>query len=80
MEIDKIESNGPMTHPNERAFGSRMHDGLTKREYFVAIAMQGLCANSKMLNTVTLRDVENLPSMAIALADSIIDQLNGETS
>lgn len=42
-----------MTNPNETAY-PRMRgflDGLTKREYFAAMAMQGLCANPKVVRS-----------------------------
>ena len=46
------------------------HVGLTKREYFAAIAMQGLCAYPKDLES------DHIASHAVTLADMLIDALN----
>jgi len=35
-----------MTKPNDTAFAKEHHDGLTKREYFAGLAMQGILARS----------------------------------
>ena len=44
--------------------------GLTKREYFAAMAMQGLCALQNM------KDDEHIAEIAVTLADELIDELN----
>lgn len=50
--------------------------GLTKREYFAAMAMQGLIANSK--TTPELGRVE-IVRHAVAHADALIEELNKNT-
>lgn len=44
--------------------------GLTKREYFAALAMQGLCAS------ITTAFPDELAFDAVKLADAIINELN----
>lgn len=51
------------------------HQCLTKREYFAAMAMQGLCANSV---SGRHRSFENLTEEAVYYADNLIERLNGE--
>lgn len=46
---------------------------LTKREYFAAMAMQGLVANSKIAKT------QNISATAVILADALIEELNKES-
>ena len=48
--------------------------GLTKREYFAALAMQGLITNERTINIA-----ENLVIDAIKYADALIEQLNNKT-
>lgn len=51
---------------------SWIQDGLTKREYFAGLAMQGLCSNPEICNHVNgLPD----PSKIIGLADELLSQL-----
>lgn len=67
-----------MTNPNDNAFGfsadrlAGEYPGLTKREYFAAMAMQGLCAedHSKECKTVAL--------WSVGMADALIAELNKE--
>lgn len=44
--------------------------GLTRREYFAAKAMQGLCAYPKDMDT------DHMTGLAVAIADSLIEALN----
>jgi len=44
--------------------------GLTKREYFAAMVMQGLMANPNMDNK------DNLEELAVLTADFLIEELN----
>lgn len=58
--------------------------GLTKREYFAAMAMQGLLANSNVVGVPekladgNLAIEGGLEYLAVALADSLIDELNDD--
>lgn len=51
------------------AFASEYHPGLTKREYFSAIAMQGL------LQSNTDNSFDFIAKKAIEMADVILDKL-----
>lgn len=71
-----------MTNPNDGAFSKaafynentgleQSQDGLTKREYFAALAMQGLLANNIYTNVPT-----TVSTNAIEHADALIAKLN----
>lgn len=49
------------------------YSGLTKREYFAAKAMQGLCG---MKPTNDERDIDKLTVLAVKIADALLTQLS----
>ena len=54
------------------------HEGLTKREYFVAMAMQGFCANSFYVDNVQghhKKMAVHIAEDAIMCADALIKEL-----
>jgi hypothetical protein len=51
-------------------------EGLTKREYFAAMAMQGLCANSVVGQH---SDFSFLATEAVKYSDALIKELNKQT-
>ena len=60
------------TKPNESAsaiVGEQL--GLTKREYFAAMAMQGLCAGTRFHF-----DPHSYAEYSVKYADALIEQLN----
>jgi len=65
------------TEPNEQAF--RWISGLTKREYFAGLAMQGLLANpngAMMESNRTTVAPHSLATVALQHADALITELN----
>ena len=71
------------TNPNEPAFSKPAfyhpdggldspNTGLTKREYFAAMAMQGALANKSAHE----RTIEMITESAVKLADALIEELN----
>ena len=70
-----------MIHPDADAFpfvlhgagGTEYSHGLTKREYFAAMAMQGLCANGI---PGSQHGFKSLTAEAVMYADWLIDTLN----
>tara|TARA_R100000951_G_scaffold109264_1_gene106156 strand:+ start:238 stop:483 length:246 start_codon:yes stop_codon:yes gene_type:complete len=48
-------------------------DGLTKREYFAGLAMQGLCANPS--EDFAVCDFNDIAGLAIRYADALLDAL-----
>lgn len=50
--------------------------GLTKREYFAAVAMQGMC--SEMQNPALQGSPSNVAQEAVRFADALIAELNKE--
>lgn len=66
-----------MTNPNEPITGgfwaNSWHEGLTKREYFAAMAMQGIFAG----NQYTVRtDFPERCQKAVEIADALIKELS----
>lgn len=49
--------------------------GLTKREYFAAMAMQGLMSNSRVI----VNDIDNI-KQCILIADELLKQLETKTN
>jgi hypothetical protein len=48
--------------------------GLTKREYFAALAMQGLCANSNR-DGAWSHTADDVADAAVRYADALLDEL-----
>jgi hypothetical protein len=60
-----------MTNPNDQAFPTKdKSDGLTKREHFAALAMQGICTIPNQ------RDWREIAEASAARADALIAALN----
>lgn len=79
------------TNPNDSAFSRQAYfvdgggdfgaEGLTKREYFAAMAMQGLLANSYndgVYQPLSTASHDQIANMAVRLSDSFIVALNEE--
>ena len=49
---------------------------ITKREYFAAMAMQGLCANPKYFDGSQEGCMDILPDDAVRLADTLLSELD----
>ena len=64
----------PLAYKNEH----NTNDGLTKREYFAVLAMQGLWANSPQspLHGQPEYDTVQIARMAVQAADDLIAELN----
>ncbi len=64
--------------PTSGAFACSDHNdwqsGLTKREYFAAIAMQGWISTES--NEYTFDDAKALVRTSVAYADALIEELN----
>jgi hypothetical protein len=62
------------TKPNESAYPVlEISDGLTKREYFAAMAMQGFCSTSSLMSQ---HDNKVVANFAVCQADALIEALN----
>lgn len=53
--------------------------GLTKREYFATMAMQGLLANHAVIEAVNSIEIEYIQSRSVALADALLSELEKPT-
>ena len=77
-----------LAHPTniidpERQFAPEYHTGLTKREYFAAMALQGLCATfsgspnaERQAEKVGKTLSETMAIYAVDVADALINALN----
>ena len=64
--VSNTAKEKPMTtDPNDPTFAENSN-GLTKREYFAAAAIQGLCADPSM------REVDKIAKLAVEAADALI--------
>jgi hypothetical protein len=69
------------TKPTDGAFATllrwepHVQHGLTKREYFAAIALQGLLAGDTTPGVWIVKDT-NITSTAVEFADKLIEELN----
>lgn len=52
--------------------------GLTKREYFAGLAMQGMLANRNIVESLTRTEIEWVSEKSVILADALIEQLTKE--
>jgi hypothetical protein len=72
--IDPAYPIMPKANPGEWAVGSL---GLTKREHFAAMAMQGFLANPQMALGATVEDKRmSINEAAVFTADALIAELN----
>ena len=74
MEENKIHGDSPAFakaafYADKYGIIDAPQEGLTKREYFAAMALQGLLANDSALITSKARD-------AVKAADALIEELN----
>lgn len=73
MENTKQEQSA-FPIPHEHGFNSKDSIGLTKREYFAGLALQGLLSSGDLApNTV---DVEYAVDLSIKASDELIKALN----
>jgi hypothetical protein len=61
-----------MTNGKDSAFSSDRQYGLTKREYFSAMAMQGILAKAVLVH-------DSIAELAVKNADALIEELNKES-
>jgi hypothetical protein len=64
--------------PNDSAFPKQFEDGLTKREYFTAIAMQGLLTRQMpdVSTDLGILESDRIASESVIMADKIIKELS----
>jgi len=68
-------ANDPINVIIHPVSGECENGGLTTREYFAAMAMQGYCANMHTPH----QDANHVAEYAVQVADSLIKHLNFET-
>jgi hypothetical protein len=67
-----MENGKQMAFPGQLVNGE-VHIGLTKREYFAALAMQGLLANSDIVVSI-----EEITKESVRYADSLLKTLESK--
>ena len=65
-----MKTNGNEPIYPDPAFGNIGAIGLTKREYFAAMVMQGLCALPTQLS------INQITEFSVKIADALITELN----
>lgn len=72
-----------MTNANEPAFAAVEPDyiqpGLTKREYFAAMMLQGSLSGSNLTDFITSAAMDQYAKEAVSMADALIKALNEQT-
>lgn len=63
------------TKGSDNAFPDDHHRGLTKREYFAGLAMEGFCGRQYDQGEPSS---EHIAGWSVAQADALIDALNAE--
>ena len=61
-----------MTNPHYQAFPDGENEGLTKREYFAIMALQGNLAAC----SASYPDIEAVTTKSVEYADALIEKLN----
>ena len=66
------------TNPNDQAYANESNEGLTKREYFASLAMEGLAAFPGYIGGKSNPKARDVAAKAIEYADELIIALNKE--
>lgn len=69
MKTDPNDTAYPIVVTKDRE--TEIGQGLTKREYFAAMAMQGFCANANVFS-----NLKDTAIWAVKEADALINELN----
>ena len=64
------------TFPSDQVFPRSLMPGLTKREYFAALAMQGYISSGQVINGKMTVDQYDYAFIAVKAADALINELN----
>jgi hypothetical protein len=73
VEVSNVDGN---IIGNQTSQFSYFATGLTKREYFAGLAMQGIIGNSKVIYAMTSAAKTETARFAVELADALIEELN----
>ena len=68
--------NTGLTQEEMEGFGNKFHQGLTKREHFAAIAMQGWLARCSTVPHTYKLDPSDIAEVAVSMADALLKELN----
>lgn len=71
MNTNANDTAFPLIEEDENKVQRSVSQGLTKREYFAGLAMQGLCAG-----LTGNEKVATLAPLAVSIADALISELN----
>lgn len=70
----------PSRHLNDNGQIDAQYKGLTKREYFAAMAMQGILAGNykELASNIGIPAIPDVLTFAVKYADALINELNKE--
>ena len=71
-----VEIKKEFSHENGHFETKINHDGLTKREYFAAMALQGLLASPGTLDGSFEKNAKTFSQASVILADELLKQLD----
>lgn len=71
-----MKNGETLVHPLQNHNGTILQKGLTKREYFAGLAMQGLLANRSFSDQPDSAIVK----FSISITDELLKQLENETT
>jgi len=74
--MEKINGDDPINPIFNERTGYTEPTGLTKREYFAAMAMQGLLCNYQIHENYVNNKYPYVADKAVAMADHLIQELN----
>ena len=78
-----MKNGEKQVYPLQNQNGTILQLGLTKREYFAGLAMQGLLANpntGKVVDGQRCIDLISVSRSSIFIADELLKQLENETT
>lgn len=74
--ISNDETPNTGRHQGGRIDWSDVQDGLTKREYFAGLAMQGFLSNQQIMRDWKEANIDwDIARMSVWLADTLLEQL-----
>lgn len=72
--VMSLSNSSEYAYPSDK---NQVTGGLTKREYFAGLAIQGLLANPQNSNGLDFQEVrEIIASKAVAMADVLLSELD----
>ena len=79
-----MKNGEKQVYPLQSNNGTILQTGLTKREYFAGLAMQGILSNQQLVGYLNAKDdsedAQLISKAAVFVADKLLKQLENETT